>query len=251
MGYVIAIAGKGGTGKTTISALIVRLLKEKKLGSILAIDADPNSNLAESLGSDPGKSIGSILDEIAASPQDIPSGMSKDRFIDYQVQTIIQEEEGFDLLTMGKPEGPGCYCYVNNVLRGVLAKVISDYDYVVIDNEAGLEHLARKTTRFTDALIIVSDATSVGLKTAKNIEALTKQLDVKTGARYLLINRLIGEFDPRKLNGIESEFLGSLPFEEELVAASQTGSSLMGDKNIKCFDSLSEIGDQIWQRSKS
>jgi len=251
MGYVIAVAGKGGTGKTTVSALIVRLLKEKRLGSVLAIDADPNSNLAETLGCEPGKSIGSILDEISAHPQDIPSGMSKDRFIDYQVQTIIMEEEGFDLLTMGKPEGPGCYCYVNNCLRGVLTKVIGDYDYVVIDNEAGLEHLARKTARFTDALIIVSDATQIGLKTVRNIEGLVKQLDIKTGKRFLLINRLTGELNQEKLSGFESESLGFLPFEEEVLKASQNGSSLMEKKSIKCFDLLNKMGEKIWQRSKS
>ena len=107
MGYVIAIAGKGGTGKTTIAGLLVRIIKEKKLGSILAIDADPNSNLSEVLGKEPKQTIGSILDAICADPGKIPAGMTKDRFIEYQVQSAIEENDGYDTLTMGRPEGPG------------------------------------------------------------------------------------------------------------------------------------------------
>ncbi|MFZ2356380.1 MAG: AAA family ATPase [Candidatus Omnitrophota bacterium] len=150
MGYVIAVAGKGGTGKTTIAALLVNLLKEKKIGSVLAVDADPNSNLAEALGLETGQTIGKILDDISSNPDTIPKSMSKDRFIEYQVQSAIQETGGFDCLTMGRPEGPGCYCYVNNVLRNTMLKLIKDYDYIIIDNEAGLEHLSRRTTRICD-----------------------------------------------------------------------------------------------------
>jgi len=117
MAYIIAVAGKGGTGKTTIAALLVRLLKEKGITSILAIDADQNSNLSDALGVKMGESIGSIVDEVTKNPQQIPSGVSKDRFLEYRIQDSIVEAEGFDLLTMGKPEGPGCYCFVNNLLR--------------------------------------------------------------------------------------------------------------------------------------
>ena len=161
MGRIVAMAGKGGTGKTTIAALIVRIIREKKIGSLLAIDADPNSNLGEVLGSKAGRNIGAILDEICVNPDIIPAGMPKERFIEYQVQSAIQEEDGFDILSMGKPEGPGCYCYVNNVLRGVMAKLIRDYDYIIVDNEAGLEHLSRRTSRLADVLVVVSDATKV------------------------------------------------------------------------------------------
>jgi CO dehydrogenase maturation factor len=136
MGYTIAVAGKGGTGKTTVAALIVRLLKEKKAGSILAVDADPNHNLGEALGIKTDETIGSIIDEVSRNPEKIPAGMSKDRFIEYRVQTSVAEGEGFDLLSMGRPEGPGCYCYVNNVLRNVAGKLMQDYDYVVIDRKS-------------------------------------------------------------------------------------------------------------------
>ena len=188
MGYTIAIAGKGGTGKTTIAALMVRLLKEKKVGSILAVDADPNNNLSEALGLEVKKTIGSILDEVCLHPEKIPSSMSKDRFIEYQVQTSITEGDGFDVLAMGRPEGPGCYCYVNNLLRNITGKLIKDYDYVVIDNEAGFEHLSRRTTRACDALVVVSDATPVGLKAAQRISDLVKELNIKSKKNLLIIN---------------------------------------------------------------
>ena len=126
MGYTIAIAGKGGTGKTTIAALLVRLIKEKKMGSCLAVDADPNSNLAETLGVEVKATISGILDNIAGRPDRVPQGWTKDRFIEYQVQAAVQEAQGFDILTMGKPEGAGCYCYVNNVLRNIIGKLIGD-----------------------------------------------------------------------------------------------------------------------------
>lgn len=142
MGYVIAMAGKGGTGKTTIGALIAMIIKEKKLGSVLAVDADPNNNLAEALGMELKETAGEILDKVAAHPGRIPAGMPKERFIEYELQAAISEGDGIDLLTMGRPEGPGCYCYVNNVLRNIVAKLIKEYDYVIIDNEAGLEHLS-------------------------------------------------------------------------------------------------------------
>jgi len=133
MGHIIAMAGKGGTGKTTVAALLVRIIRENNLGSILAVDADPNSNLGELLGLEIKDSIGCILDDIAGNPQIVPVNMGKDAFIEYRVQRAIIEADGFDLLTMGRPEGPGCYCYVNNSLRNVMDKLINGYDFVIID----------------------------------------------------------------------------------------------------------------------
>ena len=216
MGYVIAMAGKGGTGKTTVAALIVRIIKEKKLGSILAVDADPNSNLAEALGLEAKETIGQILDDIAVHPEKIPVGIPKDRFIEYQVQTAIREGDGFDVLTMGRPEGPGCYCYVNNVLRNVMAKLIKDYDYVVIDNEAGLEHLSRRTTRNADALVVVSDATSVGLRAAKRISDLVKELNIKTKKELLIINRYNKEIEKEKIKSLGLNYLGFIPEDAQI-----------------------------------
>jgi CO dehydrogenase maturation factor len=244
MGYTIAIAGKGGTGKTTVAALIVRLIKEKKLGSLLAVDADPNSNLAEFLGIEVKESMGKILDDIASDPSKIPAGMSKDRFIEYSIQAAIQEQEGFDLLTMGRPEGPGCYCYVNNVLRNIVSKLIKDYDYIVIDNEAGLEHLSRRTTREADVLLIVSDASVAGMRAAKRIFELVKELKIKTKKNFLLVNR--SEINPRDLSK-GMDYLGNIPEDPQIQEMSLNGRSLLDLKDDNsALNNLRILGDKIW-----
>ncbi len=250
MGYIIALAGKGGTGKTTIAALIIRSIKEKELGSVLAIDADPNSNLGEVLGIKEGDSVGGILDHISANPDKVPSGMTKERFIQYQLQSAVREGNGFDILSMGKPEGPGCYCYVNNVLRGIIAKLIKDYDYIVIDNEAGLEHLSRRTTRYADTLVVVSDASIIGLKSAQRINALVKQLkfEVKKGA--LLINRFNKNIKNEKIKEIGLDYLGGLPFDPGIEELSETGSSIFSLKSdAAILSALNSLGEKIWKRN--
>lgn len=248
MGHVIAIAGKGGTGKSTIAASLVRIMKEEGLGSILAIDADPNSNLAELLGLKPQQTIGTVLDEISAHPEKIPQDMSKDRFLEYQVMTAISEEDGFDLLTMGRPEGPGCYCYVNNVLRGIMSKLISDYKYVIIDNEAGLEHFSRRTTRAADCLVIVSDAAVSGLRAAQRIAGLIKELKIPVKKSFLLVNRLSGRLDEEKINSLGLTFLASIPHDEQIEKSSLKGTSILQiDKNAASLATLRKIGDKIWQ----
>jgi CO dehydrogenase maturation factor len=246
MGYIIALAGKGGTGKTTIAALIVRIIKEKKLGSILAVDADPNSNLSEALGIELKETIGGILDDIASHPEKVPAGMSKDRFIEYRIQTAIQEGDGFDLLTMGRPEGPGCYCYVNNVLRNTMAKLIKDYGYIVIDNEAGLEHLSRRTTRSADALVVISDATPVGLRAAKRIRDLVKELEIKTKKELLIINFNNKEIEKEKIRNLNLEYLGSVPRDSEIEKISLNGVALMKlDDSAESIRALKKISDRI------
>ena len=250
MGYVIAMAGKGGTGKTTIAALIIRSIKEKKLGSLLAIDADPNSNLGEILGVEPADTVGKILDDISAAPDKIPAGMPKDRFIEYQVQSAVYEGDGFDILTMGKPEGPGCYCYVNNVLRTVMSKLIKDYDYIVIDNEAGLEHLSRRTSRYADALIVVSDASGIGLKSAKRINELVKQLKFEVKKSFLLVNRFNKDIENQKLKETGLDYLGSLPLDlsiEELSLKGEPVFNLKSDAPV--FNALNSLGERIWKRN--
>ena len=199
---------------------------ENKKGSILAVDADPNSNLAEGLGLEVKESIGSIIDDIARHPEKIPAGMPKDRFIEYRIQTAISEADGFDVLSMGQPEGPGCYCYANNVLRGIMSNLLKEYDYIVIDNEAGLEHLSRRTTRNADVLLVVSEATAVGLKTAKNIARLVKELDIKTNKNFLLINRYAARIEKEKIEHIGLDYLGGIPFDEEIEKLSLNGASL-------------------------
>lgn len=248
MGYTIAIAGKGGTGKTTVSALLVRLLKEKKLGSILAVDADPNSNLGEALGVQINETVGGILDKIAVNPESVPQGMPKDRFIEYQVQSAVYEGQGFDLLSMGRPEGSGCYCYVNNVLRSVIGKLVNDYDYIVIDNEAGLEHLSRRTTRSADVLLAVSDATVVGLKAAGRISEIVKELNIKVKRNLLLINRWDNDIENEKLKKLNFEYIGNIPVDKEISAISLKGSSVWElTANTAGIEALRKIGERIWQ----
>jgi CO dehydrogenase maturation factor len=250
MGYTIAIAGKGGTGKTTTAALIVRLLREMKSGSVLTVDADPNSNLGELLGVEVRQTVGGIIDEVARHPESVPSGMTKDRYIEYQIQTSLQEGEGFDLVTMGRPEGPGCYCYVNNVLRNVMANLIKDYDYVVIDNEAGLEHLSRRTTRAADILLVVSDPTVVGLRAASRIGELTKELDIKVKKTGLLINRSNVDTAPGGINNAGLEYLGSIPLDLQISKLSLGGGSLWElTDQAASLAALRKLGDKIWQRN--
>ncbi len=261
MGYTIAIAGKGGTGKTTISALIIRLLKERKAGTVLGIDADPNNNLAELLGLKVRETIGNILDEVAAVPDKIPAGMAKDRFLEYQVQSIIQEDEGFDLLTMGRPEGPGCYCYVNNVLRNVMSRLIKDYDFVVIDNEAGLEHLSRKTTGQANALVVISDATAAGLRAAERISELAEELKIKTKNKLLIINRQDKEILEDKISElglapsfkglgraipVGLEYLGRIPEDSQLTDISIKNNSVFSlKKDTASLVAMAKLLDKI------
>jgi CO dehydrogenase maturation factor len=250
MGYIIAIAGKGGTGKTTIAALIVRIIKEKKLGSILAIDADPNNNLAEALGVKVGESIGSIIDYVAGHLNQIPVGTPKDTFIEYRIQTAVTEAAGFDILTMGRPEGPGCYCYANNVLRNIMAKLAKGYDYIVIDNEAGLEHFSRRTTRAADALVVVSDATKIGLKSAKRIAELIKELDIKAKKRLCIINRYGEDLDNQLIKQLDLDYIGNIPVDEQIMNSSLNGSSLMHlNHDSISLKALRDIGEKIWQKN--
>ena len=218
---VIAIAGKGGTGKTTIAALIIRALKERASGSILAIDADPNSNLGEMLGMERATSIVEIMDSIAGNPGQIPSGVTKDRYIDLKVQESLDEGEGYDLLSMGRPEGPGCYCFANNMLRGLIKKLMKSYSHVVIDNEAGMEHLSRRLVRNIENFIIVSDASVIGIRAAARISKLVDELKITVKEKSFVLNK--AKTGPETFKEeIEKGHLSLkivLPFSEELEDA--------------------------------
>jgi CO dehydrogenase maturation factor len=219
MGTILATAGKGGTGKTTLAALVIRTLKERKAGSVLAIDADPNSNLGEKLGVRHAATIVGIVDDISRDPEQIPLGITKERFLELKIQESLTEEEGFDLLTMGRPEGPGCYCFVNNLLRELIKNLMDDYSYVVIDNEAGMEHLSRRLVRSVDSLLVVSDSTSVGVRSAGRILSLIDELKIAVKEKRLIINKVKGDV----LAALKSEIdktglplVTVLPFDGEL-----------------------------------
>ncbi|MFA5090417.1 MAG: AAA family ATPase [Candidatus Omnitrophota bacterium] len=249
MGYTIAVAGKGGTGKTTLASLLVRLIKEDKKGGILAVDADPNSNLAESLGVVISRSVGSIIDELAANPAKIPSGVPKERAVEYEIQTAVYEGDGFDILSMGRPEGPGCYCYANNVLRNIVSKLVNDYSYVIIDNEAGFEHLSRRTSRFADVLLVVSDPTPAGLRAAERISVLAKELKIGSGRNLLVLNRCKAERGGQGVSVRGLDYIGCIPDDPEITDISVKGASLLGiSPGALSLNTLRRIGDKIWQR---
>lgn len=211
MAYVIAFAGKGGTGKTTIAGLTVRYLAEKRRKPVLAVDADSNSCLNEALGVPVHATIGGLREESLAtvrSGSERPGGMSMEQLFDYQVQQSIIEAKGFDLMVMGRPEGPGCYCAANNIIRKYTDKLSEKYPYVVIDNEAGMEHLSRRTTHKVNLLLVISDPTQKGIHTAKRINDLVDELKLEIDKRVLIVNRISGE-NFGKLQGVS----GGLSFE--------------------------------------
>ena len=206
MTTTIAVAGKGGTGKTTVAGMIIRYLAEKKRGSILAIDADPSSNLNSVLGLELEDTIGDIredmLDQVqssAASAGAMSGGMGKQDYLDYQIRLAMVEGENIDLLAMGRPEGQGCYCAANQMIRVVMDRLSTSYDFVVMDNEAGMEHISRRTTRDVDHLLLVTDTSQRALAAAQRIVEMVPDLDVNIHNMHLVVNRLMGEQMPPAL----------------------------------------------------
>ena len=195
MAYIIACAGKGGTGKTSIAGLTVRYLLERKKGAVLAVDADSNSCLNEALGIEVHTTIGRLREESLQTVRggaERMGGMSVEQLLEYQVQQSIIESKGFDLIVMGRPEGPGCYCAANNILRKHIERLSESYPYIVIDNEAGMEHLSRRITQKVNLLLVLSDATVRGIHTAKRINELVDELRLEIDKRVLVINRISG-----------------------------------------------------------
>ena len=193
MGFTIAVAGKGGTGKTSLCGLTIRYLTEKKKGAVLAVDADANANLHDVLGVKIHATVGRLREtslEAVKSTAPRPGGMSMEQLFDYQIQQALIESRGFDLLVMGRPEGAGCYCAANNIIRKYMDKLADTYPYTVMDNEAGLEHLSRRTTQDTDLLMIISDSSVRGVMTAGRIGELVRELKLNVKRVVLIVNRV-------------------------------------------------------------
>jgi len=192
----IAVAGKGGTGKTSIASLVIRYLLKNDLGTVLAVDADPNSNLAENLGLEVRQTVGRILNEFQGEKINIPPGMIKEAYLEYQLNIAITESKNLDLITMGRGEGPECYCYPNVVIRKLIDDWSKNYTYVAIDNEAGLEHLSRRTTQNVDELLMVSDHSVKGLRAVARVRDLVAELKLSVKRESIIINQVPGEIDP-------------------------------------------------------
>ncbi len=186
MSYTIALGGKGGTGKTTIAGLLIRYMIEKGKTPILAVDADSNSNLHEVLGVPLETTLGEAREMMK---KDVPTGMTKDMFMEIQMERALAESDGFDLIAMGRPEGPGCYCAANNILTELIQRLMKNYPYLVVDNEAGMEHFSRLTQKDIDLLLLVSDPSRRGLTAAKRILELVDSLPIRVGEKFLVVNQ--------------------------------------------------------------
>ncbi len=195
MSKIIALAGKGGVGKTTVSALLARQFAKNEVSPILAIDADPNSNLGETLGLDVIKTVGDVREEYMRDPQKVPSSMDKIVYLEMMVNQTLIEEKDFDLLVMGRQEGQGCYCMVNNILNKFIEELEKNYKYLLVDNEAGMEHLSRRSSGRIDMLLMVTDYALRGLRAVKRIKGMLKDLKLDVKDIGLVVNRA-----PSKLN---------------------------------------------------
>ena len=223
---VIAVTGKGGTGKTVFAAMLI--LHLCKRGSLLAVDADPDSNLPEALGvEEVEKTLGDVKEVFQHTREEIRG--DKGIWFEAKVFEVINELEDFDLLVMGRPEGEGCYCYTNNLLRGILRKFTRHYDFVVVDCEAGLEHFSRKTIDKADCVVVVSDTSKKGLKTAKRISELMENLGIN--AKKAIVGNKVTDLRAEEMmrsfaSKAGFEFLGTLPYDSRVVENEMTGRSV-------------------------
>lgn len=231
MATTIVVAGKGGTGKTTVSALLVQLLSQK--GVVLAIDADPATNLNQALGVTLEDTVGGIREEMTEAIKDgsISPSTPKQDYLDSRIMAALVEAKGFDLLAIGRPEGPGCYCAANNMLRFSMDRVGRNYRYIVIDSEAGMEHISRQTTRDIDILLVMSDLTQRGINTAGEIKELIKEMRTHVGKICLVVNRSPDGLPPEIVTAIDGrgfELVATIPQDPGLADLEVKGLPITG-----------------------
>ena len=232
MGKVIAITGKGGTGKTAVTAMLIRHLNnsEKKF-RILAIDADPDANLADALGAKVEKTVGDMREFMQDSRFTSSPDTDKQALFEAKIFEILLEEDGYDLLVMGKPEGSGCYCYVNNLLRAIMDKTAKDYDLIVIDSPAGLEHFSRKIFPDLDDLIVVIDESRRGLTTGERIRDIAREMGLKYKDLYVVVNKITTGRRDKVIENATSlglTVIGTIPYDESLAKFDLVGDPLTG-----------------------
>jgi CO dehydrogenase maturation factor len=260
MTITIALAGKGGVGKTTTAAMVIKYLVQNKPGPVLAIDADPSSNLNMVLGLDLDWTVGDIREDMlvqvknslvtgGAAMGSLPGGISKHDYLDHKIRSSLAEGEAFDLIAMGRSEGTGCYCAVNHNLREVIDSISKNYRYIVIDNEAGMEHLSRRTTRDVQHLLIVSDPTLRGIVAAERIASFRDELDIRIERAYLIINRLVGSISPTLQMEIEKlgiPLLGTVSADSKLSDFEFSGKPLVELGNESpVYQSVAEMMEKI------
>jgi len=219
LSFNIAVAGKGGTGKTSVTTMVIRYLLSKGAGPILAIDADPNANLGESLGLDIKQTVGSLIASFNEEKINIPPGMTKEAYLDVKINEAIVEAKGIDLVTMGRGEGPDCYCYPNVILRKFADTLAGNYPYMVMDNEAGMEHLSRRTTQNVDELLLVSDHSVKGVRTIARIKELVAELKLEVKRQSVLINLVPDGIDPmvaQEMSRLGIEAAATIPLDDEV-----------------------------------
>jgi CO dehydrogenase maturation factor len=229
MPTTIAITGKGGTGKTVLSALTVLTLLEHNLRPLLAVDADPNLNLDAVLGMHVDDTVGSVREEARVQAVGGDSHMPTAQFLDYRIRESLVEGKGFDLIAMGRPEGPGCYCYANEMLRNVLDRLAKTYKMVVVDCEAGLEHMSRRTTGDVDLLILLSDPSVRGIQTARRALDLMREVRTTPGEARLVINKVSGELSEslrQTARDLDLPISACLPVDEQVAALDAAGRPL-------------------------
>lgn len=240
MSINIAVAGKGGSGKTSITSLVIRYLMKKGPGPILAVDADPNANLGDSLGLSPQKTIGAIIATFNEEKINIPAGMTKEAYLEFRLNDAMVESKGLDMVTMGRGEGADCYCYPNLLLRKFLDNLSGSYAYVVMDNEAGMEHLSRRTTQNIDELFLISDHSVKGVRTLARLRDLITELKLVVKRQSVIIN-----FVPNGIDPLLSEEMSRLGIEPAAIVPL--------DKTISEYDlnskSLLELPDTAASRT--
>jgi len=237
--HTIAVAGKGGVGKTTTCGMIIDYLCGKKDGPVLVVDADANANLNEVLGVDVETSLGQIREEMAQAELKgtLPAGMTKADYADFKFSSAIIEEDDFDMLVMGRTQGKGCYCFVNGVLKSQVDKYAKNYSYIVMDNEAGLEHVARGTLPKVDTMLLISDCSRRGIQAAARVAELVREMDLQPARMGLIVNRApdgqidVGIQEEIAKHGLE--LLGVLPQDESVYRCDCAGepSAKLPDSN--------------------
>lgn len=234
MSYNIAVAGKGGTGKTSLTGLLIDILLNENKKPILVVDADANANINEVLGIEVEETIGQIREEANMTEKkgdSFPGGMTKAQFLQWKLNSILVEGNGYDLLVMGRSEGEGCYCFVNGILREQVKQISDHYNYVITDNEAGMEHLSRKTTKHIDTLLLVSDCSRRSIQAVARIRDLAIELNLSVGKVYLIVNKAP---DGTLNNGVKEEInkhnldlLGVVPLDELIYKYDSDGIPLV------------------------